>query len=148
MEHRMTGNDGGRPPISAIITTFNEERHIANCIESLLWCDEVIVVDSFSTDRTKDTATKYDKVRFFERTYFGAASQKNWAMDRASHEWLLIFDADEYCTPGLQAEIEELLSGAPEYQNYTIKRRAYVLGKVIRFSGWRRDRVVRLVSVS
>lgn len=134
-----------RPPISAIVTTFNEETNIAGCIESLQWCDEILVVDSFSADRTPEIARSYDNVRFLQRTYFGSASQKNWAMDHVSHEWILIFDADERCTPALQREIEDLLAGGPEHDAYTINRRAYFLDKRIRFSGWQNDRVVRLV---
>lgn len=134
-----------RPSVSAIITTFNEEQHIAGCIESLLWCDEILVVDSFSTDRTAEIARGYDKVRFVQRTYFGSASQKNWAMTQVQHDWILIFDADERCTPALQQEIEGLLAAGPTHEAYTIKRRVWFLGKVIRFSGWQHDRVVRLV---
>ena len=91
-----------RPKVSAILTTLNEEQHIAACIESLLWCDEILVVDSFSTDRTPEIARGYGKVRFFQRTYFGSASQKNWAMDQVTNDWILIFDTDERCTPALQ----------------------------------------------
>lgn len=134
-----------RPTISAIITTFNEEAHIAGCIESLLWCDEILVVDSFSTDRTPEICRGYAKVRFFQRTYYGSASQKNWAMDQVTNDWILIFDADERCTPALQREIEELLAAGPREDAFTIKRRVYFLDRVIRFSGWQHDRVVRLV---
>jgi glycosyltransferase involved in cell wall biosynthesis len=134
-----------RPPVSAIITTFNEEAHIAGCIESLLWCDEILVVDSFSTDKTPEIARGYDKVRFYQRTYYGSASQKNWAMDQVRHDWILIFDADERCTPALQKELEALLAAGPDHDAYTIRRRVYFLDKVIRFSGWQHDRVVRLI---
>jgi len=134
-----------RPAISAIITTFNEEQNIAGCIESLLWCDEILIVDSFSTDRTPEIAKSYEKVRFYQRTYFGSASQKNWAMDQVPNEWILIYDADERCTPALQKEIETLLAAGPKHEAYTIRRRVWFLGKVIRFSGWQHDQVVRLV---
>lgn len=134
-----------RPGVSAIVTTFNEEQNIAGCIESLLWCDEIFVVDSFSADRTPEIARGFDKVLFLQRIYYGSASQKNWAMDQVRHDWILIFDADERCTPALQAEIETLLASGPESDAYTIKRRVHFLGKVIRFSGWQHDRVVRLV---
>jgi glycosyltransferase involved in cell wall biosynthesis len=135
-----------RPRLSAIITTFNEEANIAGCIESLLWCDEILVVDSFSTDRTPEIVRGYaEKVRFHQRTYFGSASQKNWAMDQVAHEWILIFDADERCTPALQREIETLLAAGADHEAYTIKRRVYFLDRVIRFSGWQHDRVVRLI---
>ncbi len=135
-----------RPRLSAIITTFNEEANIAGCIDSLLWCDEILVVDSFSTDKTPEIVRGYpEKVRFFQRTYFGSASQKNWAMDQVTYEWILIFDADERCTPALQREIETLLAAGPDHEAYTIKRRVYFLDRVIRFSGWQHDRVVRLI---
>ena len=135
----------GRPRVSAIITTFNEEANIAGCVESLLWCDEILVVDSFSTDRTPEIVRSFEKVRFYQRTYYGSASQKNWAMDQVANEWILIFDADERCTPALQREIEELLAAGPTHEAYTIKRRVYFLDRVIRFSGWQHDRVVRLI---
>ena len=134
-----------RPRVSAIVTTFNEEVHIAGCIESLLWCDEILVVDSFSTDRTAEISRAYDKVNFVQRTYFVSAAQKNWAMDQVTNEWILIFDADERCTPELQREIEELLAAGPSHEAYTIHRRVYFLNRRIRFSGWQNDRVVRLV---
>jgi glycosyltransferase involved in cell wall biosynthesis len=140
-----------RPAVSAIVTTFNEEQNIADCIKSLLWCDEILVVDSFSTDKTAEIVRGFGdpehggKVRFYQRTYFGSASQKNWAMDQVTNDWILIFDADERCTPALQQEIEELLASGPANDAYTIRRRVYFLGKVIRFSGWQHDQVVRLV---
>jgi glycosyltransferase involved in cell wall biosynthesis len=141
----MAAPSPSRPRLSAIITTFNEEAHIAGCLESLLWCDEILVVDSFSTDRTPEICRGYDKVRFFQRTYFGSASQKNWAMDQVENEWILIYDADERCTPALQKEIEELLAAGPKHEAYTIRRRVYFLGHLIRFSGWQHDQVVRLI---
>ncbi len=140
-----TNPSGTRLAISALVTTFNEERHIRECIESVLWCDEVLVVDSFSTDRTVELCRSHHKVRLLQRTYYGSASQKNWAMDQTAHEWTLILDADERCTPALRDEIEELLQTEPPFSAYTIKRRVFFLGRLIRFSGWQRDRVVRLL---
>lgn len=134
-----------RRSISAVITTYNEERNIADCIESLLWCDEIVVVDSFSTDKTVEIAPSFEKVRLLQRRYMGSASQKNWAMDQTQNDWVLIFDADERCTPELQSEIQKLLAGEPSADAYTIKRRVYFMDRIIRFSGWQHDRVVRLV---
>lgn len=142
----MAPQDHERPKISALVTTFNEERHIGECLESLDWCDEVLVVDSFSTDRTPEIAQSFDRVTFLQRTYFGSASQKNWAMDQTKHEWILILDADERCTDALREEIMVLFRDQePAEEAYTIHRRVYFLGKVIRFSGWQRDQVVRLL---
>ena len=136
----------GRPKISVVVTTFNEEDHIGPCLESLLWCDEILVVDSYSTDRTPEIVKSFEKVTFAQRTYYGSAAQKNWAMDETSHDWILIFDADERCTPKLRQEIEALLAGGDtSYDAYTIRRRVFFLGKVIRFSGWQHDQVVRLL---
>ncbi len=134
-----------RPPVSGVVTCFNEERHIRACLESLAWCDEIVVLDSHSTDRTPEIARSFPNVRFLERTYYGAAAAKNFALDETRHEWAFILDADERCTPELRAEIEALLAGGPAAGAYTVKRRCFFLGREIRFSGWRNDRVVRLI---
>lgn len=134
-----------RPGISVVVTTYNEEQNIGPCLESLLWCDEILVVDSHSTDRTPEIVRGYDQVRLVQRTYFGSAAQKNWAIDETAHDWILIFDADERCTPALRRELEELLARGPRFEAYTIRRRVYFLGKVIRFSGWQHDQVIRLI---
>jgi len=139
-----TDESGSRTPVSGVITTYNEEHNIGDCIESLLWCDEIVVVDSFSTDRTPEIARSYPKVRFFQRTYFGAGAQKNWALQHVAHEWVFLLDADERCTPRLQTEIESLLATDPEHSAFMFNREVYFLGKQIRFSGWQRDRVARL----
>jgi glycosyltransferase involved in cell wall biosynthesis len=134
---------GQRPPVSAVVTTFNEEHNLGDCLASLEWCEEIVVVDSFSTDRTPEIARACPKARFFQRPYYGSASAKNFGIDQTRHDWILVFDADERCTPRLQAEMErELL--APRAEVYVIKRRVYFMDRVIRFSGWQRDRVVRL----
>ena len=130
--------------ICAIITTLNEEREIEDCIRSLLWCDEILVVDSFSTDDTLRIVASFPEVRLEQRTYFGSAAQKNWAMDQCDCDWILIFDADERCTPELRAEIEGLLQKGPEADCYHIRRRLYFLDRHIRFCGWHNDLVVRL----
>jgi glycosyltransferase involved in cell wall biosynthesis len=134
-----------RPKISVVITTFNEERHIAACLESLLWADEILVVDSYSTDHTPEIIRGYPGATLRQRTYFGSAAQKNWAMDQCQHDWILIFDADERCTPELRREIEELLASGPKYEAYTIRRTVFFLGQRIRFSGWQHDQVIRLL---
>jgi len=134
-----------RPGISVVVTTYNEEQNIGSCLESLLWCDEILVVDSHSTDRTPEIVRGYGKVRFVQRTYFGSAAQKNWAIDETAHDWILIFDADERCTPALRREIEALLARGPRFEAFTIRRRVYFLGRVIRFSGWQHDQVIRLI---
>ena len=133
-----------RPPLTALVTTHNEQDRIADCLRSLQWCDEVLVVDSFSTDATLAIAGRFPKVRVLKRTYLGAASQKNWAMDRARYDWILILDADERVTPELRREVEECLTHAVAPGAFSIPRTTFFLGRLVRFSGWQNDRVVRL----
>ncbi len=131
-----------RQPISVILTTYNEEVNVAECIESVLWADEVLLVDSFSADRTIEIAERYP-VQILQRQYYGSAAQKNWALDRVSHEWVLILDADERVTDGLACEILRKLIDRPQHLGYYIRRRNIVLEKVIKHSGWSTDKVVR-----
>ena len=137
------GNKQPRPRVSGVITSFNEEHNIGDCIESLEWCDEIIVVDSFSTDRTPEIAQEHEKVRFFQRNYFGAGAQKNWAMQHVRYDWIFLLDSDERCTPALRQEVKTLLSDGPEHDAFMMNRDVYLLGKRIRFSGWQHDRVAR-----
>ena len=143
-ESPSTSDRNPRPKVSGVITSFNEEHNIADCVESLDWCDEIIVVDSFSTDSTPEIAKRYDKVRFYQRTYFGAGAQKNWAMQHVSHDWIFLLDSDERCTAGLRREVESILAKGPAGDAYMMNRDVYLLGKRIRFSGWQHDRVARL----
>jgi len=135
---------GDRPRVTGIVTCYNEETNIDACLESMRWCDEILVVDSYSTDATVEIAERHDKVRVVRRRYLGGASQKNWAIELAAHPWVFILDADERCTPELQREIEDLLRVGPEHDAYWIARRSVVLGRELRFSGWQHDRVIRL----
>jgi glycosyltransferase involved in cell wall biosynthesis len=134
-----------RPPVSGVVTCFNEERQLGACLESLAWCDEIVVLDSHSTDRTPEIARGFPNVRLLERTYYGAAAAKNFALDQTRHEWAFILDADERCPPALRAEVEALLARGPAHGAYAVQRRCFFLGRPIRFSGWRNDRVVRLI---
>jgi glycosyltransferase involved in cell wall biosynthesis len=101
-------------------------------------------VDSYSIDKTVEIAKKYTN-RILQHEYISAATQKNWAIPQASYEWVLILDADERITPQLTEEIQSLLSsGKIKYDAYWINRRNFFMEKEIKFSGWRRDKVVRL----
>lgn len=132
-----------RQKLSVIVTTFNEEENVTDCIKSVLWADEILLVDSFSTDRTLELAREFP-VRILQREYFGSAAQKNWAIDRVTHDWVLIVDADERVPEALALEILSLLIEGPKAFGYAIRRENVFLGKVIRHSGWSTDRVVRL----
>lgn len=130
--------------VSAIIPTFNEEHNIVNAIASVKWADEVLVVDSFSTDNTVALA-KENGARVIQREYGYSASQKNWAIPQAAYEWIVLIDADERVEEPLQKEIQEVLAKDDEpYQAYWMYRKNFFLGKQIRYCGWQRDRVIRL----
>ncbi len=134
-----------RPKISAIVTSYNEEINIRECLESVAWADEILLVDSFSTDGTVRIAESMPGVRLLQHEYFGSAAQKNWSMDRAEHPWLLILDADERVTAELAREIVELLEKGPAAEHYSIRRQNIFIDRIIRHSGWSTDKVVRLL---
>jgi glycosyltransferase involved in cell wall biosynthesis len=131
--------------ISGTIVTLNEERNIARAIASLRLCvDEIVVVDSGSSDRTREIAAEMG-ARVVREDWRGYAQQKNFAAACAAHDWILSIDADEELTPALAAEIQAL-RGAGDHREggWTIPRRAYYLGRWIRHSGWYPDRKIRL----
>ena len=129
--------------LSALVTTKNEERVIRACLESIRWADEVVVVDSGSTDGTLEIARSIaDQV--LEHEYESPAAQKNWALPKLRHSWVLILDADERVTPDLRREIESVLADPSRSDGYWIGRENYFYGKPIRSAGWQRDRVLRL----
>ena len=129
--------------ISATIITYNEERNLPRAIESLRCADEVVVVDSGSTDRTVELAEKLG-ARVIECGWLGFAKQKNFAAEQALHDWILSLDADESVSEALEAEIWHLKKVAPVCDAYTMPRMARYLGRWIRHSGWYPDRKVRL----
>jgi glycosyltransferase involved in cell wall biosynthesis len=129
--------------ISATIITLNEERNIARAIESLRCCDEIVVLDSGSTDRTVEIAAKLG-ARVFETGWRGYSAQKNFAAEKAEHDWVLSLDADEALSEQLEAELWQLKKKGPECQAYTMPRLAQYLGRWILHSGWYPDRKIRL----
>lgn len=129
--------------ITATIITLNEERNIARAIESLRCCDEILVLDSGSVDRTTELAVKLG-ARLVENPWRGYAGQKNAAAEQASHDWILSLDADEALSEALEGEIWNLKKKGPECNAYTMPRLAQYLGRWILHSGWYPDRKVRL----
>ena len=129
--------------ISATIITFNEQTNIARAIESLRCCDEVLVVDSGSSDRTVETAARLG-ARVVESPWRGYARQKNFAAEQAAHDWILSIDADEALSEALEAEIWRIKKHGAEFDAYTMPRMAKYLGRWILHSGWYPDRKVRL----
>jgi len=133
-----------RQKITIIVPTFNEERNIRDCLESVKWADEIFVVDSFSTDKTLDIAREYTS-RIVQHEYVNSAAQKNWAIPQATHPWVMIVDSDERVTRNLSEEIREILGKDGDgYDGFYIYRLNHFLGKRIRHCGWDRDDVLRL----
>ncbi len=129
--------------ITATIITLNEQRNIARAIESLRCCDEIVVVDSGSNDRTCEIAANLG-ARVVEMAWRGFAGQKNFATEQATHDWILSIDADEALSEALEAEIWQLKKAGPAADAYTMPRLAQYLGRWILHSGWYPDRKVRL----
>jgi glycosyltransferase involved in cell wall biosynthesis len=129
--------------ISATIITLNEERNLPRAIASLRCCDEILVVDSGSTDRTVEIAEKHG-ARVLDANWRGYAGQKNYACDQAAYDWVLSIDADEALGEDLEAEIRQIKKNGPRYDAYTVPRMAQYLGRWILHSGWYPDRKIRL----
>ncbi len=129
--------------ISATIITHNEQSNVARAIESLRCCDEVVLVDSGSDDRTVEIAAKLG-ARVVESPWQGYAKQKNFAAEQAAHDWVLSIDADEALSEALEAEIWQIKKNGPQFDAYTMPRMAKYLGRWILHSGWYPDGKVRL----
>lgn len=136
-----------RATLSVIIITLNEARHIADCLDSVGFADEVIVVDSGSTDGTRDIAQARGAKVTLTADWPGFGRQKNRALDLATSDWVLSIDADERVTPELAAEIQDVLRAAGPgvaASAYRIARLSNFGGRWIRHSGWWPDHVLRL----
>lgn len=132
-------------PLTGCVITFNEEHNVEACLESLSFCAELIVVDSHSTDRTRELAAGLG-ARVIERDWPGHIEQKNFAIEQATTEWVLCLDADERVTPELRARIEALFrdSEGRLAEGYTFNRRNLYLGRWIRGGGFYPDRKLRM----
>jgi glycosyltransferase involved in cell wall biosynthesis len=129
--------------ISATIITYNEERNLLRAIESLRCADEILVVDSGSSDRTIEIAEKLG-AKIIDSPWPGYAAQKNLAAERAENDWILSLDADESLSEALEAEIWHIKKNGPQFDAYTMPRQARYLGRWIKHSGWYPDRKIRL----
>ena len=132
--------------ITLIVPTFNEEKVLDRCIGSTKdLADEILVVDSFSTDNTLEIA-KGHGARIIQRKYENSASQKNWAIPQASFSWILLLDADEWLTQKLYEELKQIKAQdhEPIESGFWIYRSNHFMGKHVRYSGWQGDKVIRL----
>lgn len=129
--------------LSVIVITKNEERHIGACLSSLVFADEIIVLDSGSTDRTCEIARDHGAKVHTTSDWPGFGPQKNRALDLATGDWVLSIDADERVTPELSGAIQAVLRN-PQHTGYQIARLSNFCGRWIRHSGWWPDYVLRL----
>lgn len=141
-----------RDTVSAVLIVKNESSYIARALQSLLWCDEIIVVDAQSSDDTKsiclDPSSPWSgKIRFIEQSWLGFSSQRNFAMAQAHSEWVFFLDGDEACSPELARKIQQILSEheiSDRSVQYKIHRQEFFLGKPIHYGIWNPSYHVRL----
>ena len=129
--------------LTVTIITLNEAEHIAAAIDSASFADEIVVVDSGSTDGTADIA-RGKGARVLTREWTGYVDQKNYAAEQASHDWIFSLDADERIPAALAEEIQSVLAGDPKYHGYRVPRVAYHLGRWIRTTDFYPDYQTRL----
>lgn len=129
--------------ISAVIITFNEEENIRAACESVAWADEIVVVDSESTDATRDIAGDCG-ARVMVNKWPGFAAQKQFATDAATSDWVFSLDADERVSPELHTAIEQLKEESSLADGYRVPRRTFYLNRWIRGGGWYPDYQLRL----
>jgi (heptosyl)LPS beta-1,4-glucosyltransferase len=131
-------------PISVLIPTFNCAQNIQQALEAVRWADEILIVDSYSTDETLDICRRFG-VRILQHEYINPALQKNWAIQHCTHEWILQLDSDEILEPGLYEEILSLLGSVPaSVHAFRIPRKNHVLGMWMSHGGIYPDYQTRL----
>ncbi len=134
--------------LSALIITYNEEKYIKNVIEDLAFADEIIVVDSYSTDGTKKLVEAAAKAKFIQHKFLDYTSQRNFAIDHAKHDWILFIDADEKFTPELKEEVIQTIQLKKTSSAYLFYRTFMFEDKKLDFSGWQTDKIFRLFKKS
>lgn len=129
--------------LSVVIAAKNEERNIRNCLESVKWADEIIVIDDMSSDRTSEIAQLFTENVFSRESFGGFHKNKNFGISKASYPWILSLDADEVIPPELAQEIRQTIESS-SLLGYYINRKNFFLGKWIRGCGWWPDPILRL----
>ena len=121
--------------ISAVVIAYNDEPNMRACLESIAWADEIIVVDSYSTDATERISREYtDQV--YQHGFHGFGRLRNEAVAHATHDWVFSLDTDERATPELRDEIRQVLAAGPEAEAYFVPRKNFFLGRWIKHCGW------------
>lgn len=130
--------------ISGLIITYNEEKNIQEVLECFDFCDEIIIVDSFSTDKTVEIAKQFPHVKVIQNTFEDFTKQRNLALDAAKNDWVLFLDGDERITPALRQEIIAELDKPVQKDAYYFYRKFFFGQKPIHFSGTQSDKNFRL----
>lgn len=130
--------------LTVVISAYNEEAKIADCLESVKFTDEIIFVDNSSTDKTSEIASKYTKNIFRRENNLMLNVNKNFGFEKATSDFILLLDADERITPDLAKEIKNLLKRKVELNGYFIPRKNMIFGKWIEYTGWYPDYQLRL----
>ena len=130
--------------LSTVIITYNEEQKLVECLESVSFSDEIIVVDSLSTDKTREIAEQV-KAKVYTRPFDDFSSQKNYAMERANGEWILSIDADERVTDALALEIKKVIQLENQYAGYYLTRQNFIFGGRMRYGASLTDFQLRLI---
>ena len=130
--------------LSAVIITYNEEKKLGDCLDSVKFADEIIIVDAHSSDRTKEIANR-DKVKFYLRQFDNFSAQKNYGISQAKGKWILLLDADEQVAPSLKSEIKDVIQNRNFYVGYYIKRDNFMFGGWVRHGANAHDYQLRLI---
>lgn len=130
--------------VSALIITYNEMGYIQKCIESVSFADEILVVDSYSTDGTYEYLLNHPKVKVIQNPFENFTAQKSFALKQASNDWVLFLDADEIVSSSLKNEIEGTIEKQPEEVAFWFYRQFMFKNEKLRFSGWQTDKNYRL----
>lgn len=131
------------PKITALAITYNEEENVKRYVDSLAFADEIIFIDSQSTDNTVKIATDLG-VKVIQRKFDDFSNQRNYAIEQAANDWIIFFDLDEVMTPALEKEIKKKINSKSEKVAYFVKRNFFFLGKRMKYGGWQNDRAIRL----
>jgi glycosyltransferase involved in cell wall biosynthesis len=134
---------GNEKKLSVLIIAGNEEKNIRDCLESVKWADEIIVVDSESKDKTAEISREYTRKVYINK-WEGFAAQRRLSLSKASNEWILSLDADERVSPELKDEIFRTINDTTDFAGYYIPRRNYFLDKIIKSCFWYPDYQLRL----
>lgn len=140
----MSSDTSGKPTITGLVLTYNGERLLGKCLESLAFCDAVIVVDSFSSDATESIAREHGAT-FVQHPWSGALPQFEYALGLVETDWVVSLDQDEICSEPLRDAILAALPGAPaDLCGFTPARRSWYYDRFLKHSGWYPDRLLRV----